>query len=66
MLNTGHACGSITDKMKIIEIKKRRKRLNILEKYHIYKINKNRLHMTDTYIDVYNPIFEILQEFSAR
>jgi hypothetical protein len=31
---------------------------NTLEKYHIYKISKDRLQMSDTYISSYNPIFE--------
>jgi hypothetical protein len=37
-----------------------------MEKYHIYKISKNKLHMNDTYIDIYNPIFATLQEVSTR
>jgi hypothetical protein len=50
ILNTGHAYGSITDTMKVIKIEKTGKHLNTLEKYHIYKISKNRLHMNDTHI----------------
>jgi hypothetical protein len=47
----------MTDKM-IIKAGEKSKHLNTLEKYHIYKISKNRLHMNDAYIDIYNPIFE--------
>jgi hypothetical protein len=54
--NTGHACGIITNTMDIIKTEKKGKHLNTLEKYHIYKISENRLHMNDTYIDIYNPI----------
>jgi hypothetical protein len=46
--------------MKIIKIGEKGKQLNTLAKYHIYKISKNRLHMNDAYIDVYNRIFETL------
>jgi hypothetical protein len=42
------------------------KHLNTLEKYHIYKISKDRLHMYDTYIDKNKPIFETLQELDSR
>jgi hypothetical protein len=61
ILSTRHTYGSITDKMNIIKIeKKRKKHLYTLEKYHIHKVGTNRLHMNDTYsyIDTYNPIFE--------
>jgi hypothetical protein len=36
------------------------KHLNTFEKHPIYKVNRNRLHINDTHIDVYNPIFEKL------
>jgi hypothetical protein len=29
-------------------------------------MSKNRLHKNDTYIDVYNTIFEVLQELNTR
>jgi hypothetical protein len=29
-------------------------------------MSKNRLHMNDTYIDVHNPIFEVLHELNTR
>jgi hypothetical protein len=41
---------------------KKRKHLNTLEKYHMYKISKNNLHMNDTNIDTHNPIFTEMQE----
>jgi hypothetical protein len=43
--------------------RKKRKYVKTLKKYHIlYKMNKNGLHVNGTYIDVYNPIFEAVQE----
>jgi hypothetical protein len=33
--NTGHACGSITEAMKVIKIEKKGKHLNTLEEYHL-------------------------------
>jgi hypothetical protein len=67
ILNTGHAYGSITNTMKVIETEKKGKHVNTLEKYHIvYKISKARLHMNDTYIDIYDPIFKVIQELNTR
>jgi hypothetical protein len=63
-LNTGHIYGAVTDTMDIIRTHKKGRKLNILEKYHIYKISKNRLHVNDTNIDTHNPIFRILQEIN--
>jgi hypothetical protein len=60
MLNTGHAYGSITDTMKIIKSSKYIRKIP-----YVYKIIKSRLHMNDAYIDVYNPIFETLQELNT-
>jgi hypothetical protein len=62
----GHIYGSIPDTMKIMKIEKNGKHLNMLEKYHIYKVTKNRLQMNDAHIDVCNPIFEALQELNSR
>jgi hypothetical protein len=33
---------------------------------YIYKTSENRLHMNDAYVDVYNPIFEALDEVNIR
>jgi hypothetical protein len=62
----GHAYGNITDTVKVVKIEKKRKHLNILEKYHTHKMSENRLHMNDTYIDIHNPIFEALHELNTR
>jgi hypothetical protein len=50
------------DTVDIIKTGKKGKHLNTLEKYHIYRISKDNLHMNDTY----NPIFETLYEVYAR
>jgi hypothetical protein len=60
ILNTGHAYGSITDTMRAIRTERKGKHLNTLEKYHIHKISKERLHMNDTYNETNNPILEPL------
>jgi hypothetical protein len=50
----------ITDTMEIITTGRKGKHLNTLEKYRIYKVSKKNLHVNDTNIDTYNPIFEEL------
>jgi transcription elongation factor Elf1 len=65
-LNIGHACGSITVRVKVVKTEKKGKRLNTLEKCHICKMSKNGIHMNNACIDAYNPIFEALQEVNTR
>jgi hypothetical protein len=52
--------------MEIIKTGKKGKHINTPEKYHIYRISKDNLHMNDTYVDVHNPIFETLHELNTR
>jgi hypothetical protein len=54
ILNTGHTYGTITDTMDVIRTGRKGKHLNTLEKYYIYKISKNNVHMNDTHIKAYN------------
>jgi hypothetical protein len=51
-MNTGDSYATITDTMDVIKIEKKGKRLNTLEKYHIYtyKISKDRLDMNSALI----------------
>jgi hypothetical protein len=50
--------------MEIITTGRKGKHLNTLGKYHIYKVSKKNLHMNDTNIDTYNPIFEELHKIT--
>jgi hypothetical protein len=49
ILNTGHTHGTITDTMEIIT-RKKGKHLNPLERYHIYKANREDSTRKITYI----------------
>jgi hypothetical protein len=55
ILSTGHAYRNITDTMETIEMERKGKHLNTLEKYNIYKLSRSRLHMYKAHIDTYNP-----------
>jgi hypothetical protein len=48
ILSSGYAYGTITDMMDIMKTGRKGKHLNTLEKYYIYKISKDNLHMNDT------------------
>jgi uncharacterized secreted protein with C-terminal beta-propeller domain len=50
----------ITDMMDIIKTGRKGIYLNTLEKYYIYRISDDNLHMKDRHIDTHNPILEIL------
>jgi hypothetical protein len=66
ILNTGHSYGSITDTMEIMKIERKGKHLNTWEKYHIYKIIKEGIHMNDIHDEIYNPIFEVINSIDIR
>jgi hypothetical protein len=66
ILNTGHTYGTIEDTMEIIKVGRKEQYLNTLEKYHIYNVSRKNLHMNDTSIDAYNPIFEELHRIYTK
>jgi hypothetical protein len=66
ILNTGHTYGTVTFTMEVITTGRKGKHLNTLERYHIYKISRDNLHMNDTYIDTPNPIFKASHEIYTR
>jgi hypothetical protein len=58
ILSTGHTYGIITDTMDVIRMGRKSRLFNTSERYRIYKISRNNLHMNDTYIETHNPIFQ--------
>jgi hypothetical protein len=46
--------------MDILQIAKKGKYINKLEKFYIYKTTKQNLQLNDTYTDIHNPIFDTL------
>jgi hypothetical protein len=59
---TGHSYGKIEDTMDVVRMGRKGKHVNTLERYHIYKMYKNNLHMNDVYTETHNPIFQIIHE----
>jgi hypothetical protein len=66
ILNTGHTYGTVTDTMDVIRTRRKGRHLNTLERYHIYEISTNGLHMNDTHIEAHNPIFQTVRELYDR
>jgi hypothetical protein len=47
ILNTRHTYETMTDTVDIITTGRKGKHLNTLERYHLYKIRRENLHMND-------------------
>jgi hypothetical protein len=61
ILDTQHSYNTIETTMDILQIQKKGPILNTLERYYIYNLSKDKLQLNDTYIDTYNPIFNIIR-----
>jgi hypothetical protein len=66
ILNIGHTYGTITDTMEIMKTERKGRYLNTLERYYIYEISKDNLHMNDRNIDIHNPIFKALHRIYTK
>jgi hypothetical protein len=49
ILNRGHTYGTIADTMDITRMGRKGRHLNTLEKFYMYNISRNDLHMNDTH-----------------
>jgi hypothetical protein len=56
----------MTDTIDVIRVGWKSRYLNNLERYNIYKISRNNLHMSDIYIEEHNPIYQTVQELCYR
>jgi hypothetical protein len=66
ILNTRHSYGNIIDTMEIIKTERKGKHVNTLERYHIYKISKEGIHMNNMHDETYNPIFDDIYRKDTR
>jgi hypothetical protein len=46
--------------MEILNLHEKGNYPNTLEKFHIYKANKDNKLLNDNYTDIFNPIFELM------
>jgi hypothetical protein len=63
ILKSGHSYGNINDVMDILEVEKKGKHLDTLERFHIFCLYKQDNHLNDNNIDVYNPIFNTVYKY---
>jgi hypothetical protein len=66
VLDTGRTYDIITDTIDFMRTERKGRHLKTLEKYHIYKIIRNSLHMNDTNIEAQNRIFQRVHELYDR
>jgi hypothetical protein len=59
ILNTGHTYGNLQNTMEIVQIAKRGRCLNSLEKYRIYCIYQENEQINETLTDNTNPILNV-------
>jgi hypothetical protein len=60
ILGTGHIYGNIEKTMEILNLHEKGNCLNTLDKFHIYKANKDNKLLKENYTDIFNPIFELI------
>jgi hypothetical protein len=56
ILDMRHAYGTIEDTFDILHFEKKGPLMNTLERFHIYKLSREGIHLNDTY----NPIFNLI------
>jgi hypothetical protein len=54
ILDTQHAYATMEDTLDILHIERKGPLMNTLERFHIYKLSKENMHMNHTYGDMYN------------
>jgi hypothetical protein len=60
IINTGHEYRNIENTLNILNVQKKGKFLNTLEKFDIYKKQKTDNLLNESCTDTYNPIFELI------
>jgi hypothetical protein len=52
--------------MKVLHLNKKGELMNTWERYHIHRLSRNDLQLNDTYADVNNPIFKVIDSHYKR
>jgi hypothetical protein len=58
ILDTGHACGKMNEIMDIVKVQEKGKHLNTSEKYHLYKLCKQGIQLSNNCPESQNPVFQ--------
>jgi hypothetical protein len=62
ILDTGHAHGSIQDVMEVIQVTKKGRYMNSIERFHMFCTQKKNRHMNEVLFDSKTPIFETIYD----
>jgi hypothetical protein len=54
-----HAFNTIQETVEVLHMKKKAKLLNAHERFHMYDLSRQKLHMTDTFTDIHNPTYKL-------
>jgi hypothetical protein len=54
------------DTLDILHIERKGPLMNTLERFHIYKLSKENMHMNNTYADTCNPIFNLITKYYKK
>jgi hypothetical protein len=54
------------DTLDILHIERKGSLMNTLERFHIYKLSRENMHMNDTYADSYNPISNLITKYYKK
>jgi hypothetical protein len=52
--------------MEVLHLNKKGQLMNTWERFHIYKLSKDRLQLNDTHTDTHNPIFKLVNNHSKE
>jgi hypothetical protein len=62
ILDTAHNYDDIEETLKILQIAKKNKMLDMLENYCMYKITKQGIQINDAATNIYNPNYEFINK----
>jgi hypothetical protein len=63
ILDTQHAYATMKYTLDILHIERKGPLMNTLERFHIYKLSKENMHVKDTYGDMFNLIFNLITKY---
>jgi hypothetical protein len=66
ILDMQHAYGTMEDTLDILHIERKGPLMNTLERFHVYKLSKENMHINDTFADMYNPIFNLITKYYKK
>jgi hypothetical protein len=60
IIDTGHTYSTINGASEVVNTNMKGQLLNIIKRFHIYNLSKQKQQMNDTFADTHNPIFNLI------